>query len=121
MSTLSKRGEVIPEAIMPASSNVAPMNPEISLEYPCGEKYWDVRMEKAFMLREVLRYTSSSKASGTHAPDWTPNTRIEIPKSSFSRVVIRPYWASSPLESPANSLKRARCDLSWVAAYATEF
>ena len=36
---------------MPASSRVAPMNPEVSLEYPCGEKYWEVRMEKVFMLR----------------------------------------------------------------------
>ena len=50
VSTLSNSGEVIAEATMPASSSVAPMNPEVSLEYPCGEKYWDVRMEKVFTL-----------------------------------------------------------------------
>lgn len=39
VSTLSKMGEVTAAAIIPARSNVAPMNPEVSSEYPCGEKY----------------------------------------------------------------------------------
>ena len=50
VNTLSKSGEVTAEATMPASSIVAPMRPEMSSEYPCGEKYWDVRMEKVFTL-----------------------------------------------------------------------
>jgi hypothetical protein len=59
--TLSKIGEVMIEAIIPASSNVAPVKPEMSSEYPYGEKYWDVRMEKAFTLRRGLRYTDSQQ------------------------------------------------------------
>lgn len=59
MSTLSNIGEVIAEATMPERSSVAPMNPEISSEYPCGEKYWDVRIENVFTLRRVLRNTGS--------------------------------------------------------------
>jgi len=120
VNTLSRIGEAIAEATMPASSNVAPMKPERSSEYPCGEKYWAVRMEKVFMLRRGLRHVNSQEKGTTYAPAWTPNTRTEIQKSNFSRVDIRPYSASSPLESPANSFKRARCDLSWAAAYAAE-
>jgi hypothetical protein len=37
--TLSKMGEVAAAEIIPASSSVAPINPEVSSEYPCGEKY----------------------------------------------------------------------------------
>ena len=60
VSTLSKSGEVTAEAIMPASNIVAPVNPEVSSEYPCGEKYCDVRIEKVFTLRRVpLSYVSS--------------------------------------------------------------
>ena len=58
VSTLSKSGEVTIEAAIPANSSVAPMNPETSSEYPCGEKYWDVRTEKVFTLRKVLRYAT---------------------------------------------------------------
>lgn len=78
-------------------------------------------MEKVLTLQRILRYANSWKRGGnTYAPAWTPNTRTAIPKSSFSRLDIRPYWSSSPLGSPASSFKRALCDLSWVAAYATE-
>ena len=120
MSTLSNSGEVIAEEMIPASSIVAPMNPEVSSEYPCGEKYWDVRIEKVFTLRRIsLRYVNSKKKGSTYAPAWIPNTRTMIPKSSFSRVDIQPYSVLS-LGSPTSSFKRARCDLSWVAAYATE-
>ena len=59
VSTLSKIGEVIAEARIPENSSVAPMNPEMSSEYPYGEKYWDVRMEKVFTLGKVLRRPSS--------------------------------------------------------------
>lgn len=58
VSTLSKIGEVIAEATMPESSSVAPMNPETSSEYPCGEKYWDERTLKPFTLRRVVRYVN---------------------------------------------------------------
>ena len=59
VSTLSKIGEAIAEVTMPASSSVAPMNPETSSEYPFGEKYWDERMLKVVALQRVLRYTNS--------------------------------------------------------------
>ena len=54
VNTLSNNGEVTAEATMPASSSVAPMNPEVSSEYPCGEKYWDARIEKVFTLRRAV-------------------------------------------------------------------
>ena len=54
VNTLSNNGEVTAEATMPASSSVAPMNPEVSSEYPCGEKYCDARIEKVFTLRRAV-------------------------------------------------------------------
>lgn len=39
VSTLSRMGEAIAEEMIPASNNVAPRSPEVSSEYPCGEKY----------------------------------------------------------------------------------
>ena len=59
VSTLSNSGEVIAEETIPASSIVAPMNPEVLSEYPCGVKYWDVRIEKVFTLQRIsLRYVN---------------------------------------------------------------
>lgn len=52
VSTLSRIGEAMVDAKIPANSNVAPTNPETSSEYPCGEKYWDERTEKVFTLQE---------------------------------------------------------------------
>jgi hypothetical protein len=43
------------------------MNPEISSEYPCGEKYWDERMEKAFTLQsQVVRYSNRREKKRQH-------------------------------------------------------
>lgn len=59
VSTLSKMGEITAEAMMPENSSVAPMNPEISSEYPYGVKYWDERIAKVVALRGVLRHADS--------------------------------------------------------------